>query len=60
MAGDDKRFIMVNRGIIINMDYIDYVDGGDIYMDDKTIFPISARKIAEISQQIKDYQFSSR
>ena len=60
MAGDDKRFIMVNRGIIINMDYIDYVDGGDIYMDDKTIFPISARKNAEISQQIKDYQFSNR
>ncbi|MBP5324566.1 MAG: response regulator transcription factor [Pseudobutyrivibrio sp.] len=60
MAGDDKRFIMVNRGIIINMDYIDYVDGGDIYMDDKTIFPISARKVSEISQQIKDYQFSSR
>lgn len=60
MAGEDKRFIMVNRGIIINMDYIDYVDGGDIYMDDKSIFPISARKVSEISQQIKDYQFSSR
>jgi len=29
-------------------------------MDDKNIYPISARKIAEISQQIKDYQFSTR
>jgi len=60
MAGTDKRFVMVNRGIIINMDYIDYVQGGDIHMDDKSIFPISARKIGEISQQIKDYQFTSR
>ena len=42
------------------MDFIDHVDGGDVYMDDKNIYPISARKIAEISQQIKDYQFSTR
>ena len=60
MTGSDKRFLMINRGIIVNMDFIDHVDGGDVYMDDKNIYPISARKIAEISQQIKDYQFSTR
>lgn len=60
LAGADKRFIMVNRGIIINMDFIHHLEGGDIYMDDKSIFPISARKVSEISQQIKDYQFSNR
>jgi DNA-binding LytR/AlgR family response regulator len=60
LAGADKRFIMVNCGIIINMDFIHHLEGGDIYMDDKSIFPISARKVAEISQQIKDYQFSNR
>ena len=60
LTGSDKRFIMVNRGIIINMEFIDYVDGGDIHMDDKNIYPISARKVAEISQIIKDFQFSNR
>ena len=60
MTGSDKRFLMINRGIIINMDFIDYVDNGDVHMDDKTVFPISARKVSEISQQIKDYQFSTR
>ncbi|MCR5195328.1 MAG: LytTR family DNA-binding domain-containing protein [Pseudobutyrivibrio sp.] len=60
MTGGDKRFLMINRGIIINMDYINQVDGGDIYMDDKTIFPISARKVSDITQQIKNYQFSNR
>ncbi len=60
MSGGDKRFIMVNRGIIINMDYIDYVDGGDISMKDKSIFPISARKVSDISQKIKDYQFNNK
>ncbi len=60
MTGGDKRFLMINRGIIINMDFIDRVDGGDIYMDDKAIFPISARKVSDITQQIKNYQFSNR
>ena len=60
LTGADKRFIMVNRGIIINMDFIHHLEGGDIYMDDKNIFPISARKVADISQKIKDYQFSNR
>lgn len=60
LSGSDKRFIMVNRGIIINMDYIDHVDNGDVHMDDKSIFPISARKVSEITQQIKDYQFANR
>lgn len=58
MTGSDRRFIMVNRGIILNMDFIDYVDSGDVYMADKNIFPISARKVADVSQQIKDYQFN--
>jgi DNA-binding LytR/AlgR family response regulator len=60
LTGSDRRFLMINRGIIINMDYIDHVESGDVYMDDKNIFPISARKVAEISQHIKDYQFSTR
>jgi DNA-binding LytR/AlgR family response regulator len=60
MTGEDKRFLMINRGIIINMDFIDYVDGGDVYMDDKSIFPISSRKLSDISQRIKNYQFSNR
>ncbi|SDI05465.1 DNA-binding response regulator, LytR/AlgR family [Pseudobutyrivibrio sp. 49] len=59
MTGADKRFIMINRGIIINMDFIDRIDGGDVYLDDRTIFPMSAKKIADITQQIRDYQFSN-
>ena len=60
MTGSDKRFLMINRGIIINMDFIDHVEGGDVHMDDKNIFPISARKVSEITQTIKDYQFVNR
>lgn len=59
MTGSDKRFIMINRGIIINMDFIDKLDGGDVYLDDRTVFPMSAKKIADITQKIRDYQFSN-
>ncbi|MBR4707391.1 MAG: response regulator transcription factor [Pseudobutyrivibrio sp.] len=60
MTGNDRRFVMVNRGIIVNMDFINRVEGGDIFMDDKNIFPISARRVGEVSQMIKDYQFTNR
>ena len=60
MTGNDRRFAMVNRGIIVNMDFINRVEGGDIFMDDKNIFPISARRVGEVSQMIKDYQFTNR
>lgn len=60
MTGSDKRFIMINRGIIINMDYIDRIEGPDVMLDDRSIFPISAKKVADITQKIRDYQFSNR
>ncbi|QFJ53854.1 LytR/AlgR family response regulator transcription factor [Pseudobutyrivibrio xylanivorans] len=59
MTGSDKRFIMINRGIIINMDYIDRIEGADVYLEDRSVYPISAKKVADIKQQIQDYQFSS-
>ncbi len=59
MAGSDKRFLMINRGIIINMDFIDKIDGPDVYLDDRTVFPISAKKVGEIKQQIQDYHFNT-
>ena len=60
MTCNDKRFIMVNRGIIINMDYVDRIEGSDVYMDDKSVYPISSRRISSIVQQINDYRFANR
>ena len=60
LTGSDDRFLMINRGIIINQDFIDKVDNGDVYLEDKRVFPISARKVSEITQKIKDYQFNNR
>ncbi|MCR5415251.1 MAG: LytTR family DNA-binding domain-containing protein [Pseudobutyrivibrio sp.] len=60
MAGNDKRFIMVNRGIIVNMDYVDRIEGADIYLDDKSIYPISAKKLSNVMQELNDYKFTTR
>lgn len=55
---NDKRFISINRGIIVNMDAIEDHTDSDVYMCDGTTYPINSRKYASIVQQIKDYQFS--
>jgi DNA-binding LytR/AlgR family response regulator len=60
LTGSDSRFLIINRGIIINMDYIDRLVGGDVYMDDRTVFPISAKKVSDITQKIRDYQFTHK
>lgn len=60
LTGNDKRFVMVNRGIIINMDFVDRIEGSDVYLDDKSVYPISSRKMNTIAQQISDYRFANR
>ncbi|MCR4694611.1 MAG: response regulator [Pseudobutyrivibrio sp.] len=59
LTGNDKRFLTVNRGIIINMDHVTKVLNGEVYMEDETIFPIFSRKINAITQEIKDYLLSN-
>lgn len=60
IVNPDQRFIMINRGIIINMDYIERVDGNDVYMQDRTIYPISAKRASETKQRINDFKFKSK
>lgn len=58
MVSSDDRFAVVNRGIIINMDFIDHIKGGQVYIGENDFYPIASRKLADITQLIKDYKFS--
>lgn len=60
MTGADKRFIIINRGIIINMDFIDYIEGNEVYMTDKSAYPISTRKMNELIQTIDEYRYNNQ
>ena len=41
---NDARFIECYHRIIVNMDFIKYMDGEDFILNDKTLIPISQRK----------------
>ncbi|SFH64977.1 two component transcriptional regulator, LytTR family [Pseudobutyrivibrio sp. OR37] len=60
MTGADKRFIIINRGIIINMDFIDYIEGNEVFMTDKSAYPISTRKMNELIQTIDEYKYNNQ
>lgn len=57
---NSKRFMAINRGIIINMDFIEDANTKDITLTDGSSFPVSTKKAAAILQAISDYRFSKK
>lgn len=58
-TGDDKRFLIINRGIIINMDFLDKIDGTNAYMSDGSAYPVSTRKLPELMSIVEEYRFNN-
>ena len=56
-ALSDSRFLSANKGIVVNMDYIERVRDEICYMKDGTCFPIWLRKKDEIAEAVADYKF---
>ncbi|MBR1629564.1 MAG: DNA-binding response regulator, partial [Lachnospiraceae bacterium] len=55
----DKRFLMINKGIVVNMDRIRTIEKGSCTMTDGTVFPIKVRKASQITQTWQNYIFDS-
>ncbi|WP_028242712.1 LytR/AlgR family response regulator transcription factor [Pseudobutyrivibrio ruminis] len=60
MTGSDKRFAVPNRGIIINMEYLDYIEAGQVHMTDSSEYPVSTRKIQELMQIVDEYRYNNQ
>ncbi len=55
--GEEPRFITVNKGIVVNADYVfDFQDNCCI-MEDGTKFPIRVRDCLKIEQALREYHF---
>lgn len=54
----DKRFLLCNRGIIINMDYVSSVDYDIFKMKNGFEYPIKVRKRSQIASAFLQYQIS--
>ena len=53
----DKRFLIINKGIVVNMDQIRRIEKGSCSLTDGTSFPIKVREAGQIEQQWQNYMF---
>ena len=58
LISGEKRFLVVNKGIVVNMDQIRRFEKGNCAMTDGTTFPIKVRQAGKIEQLWQDYIFS--
>lgn len=54
---NDSRFLNVNKGILVNMDYIDCIKDNNCILSDRQKFPIKVRECTLIEQKWLDYNF---
>ena len=55
----DKRFLVINKGIVVNMDRIRRIEKGVCTMVDGTVFSVKIRQGAKIEQAWHNYVFDS-
>lgn len=53
----DRRFILVNKGIIVNADYITDFENNCCILENGTRLPIRVRDRLKIEQAVRDYNF---
>lgn len=53
----DERFIFINRGIIVNADYITDFEDNCCILENGTRLPIRVRDRLKIEQAVRDYKF---
>ena len=55
---NESRFCLINRGILVNMDYIRAIEDGICILQDNSQYPVKIRELTQINQAISDYRFS--
>lgn len=54
----DPRFITVNKGIVLNADFVARFEGNCCVMEDGARFPVRVRERAQVEQAVRDYHFT--
>ena len=60
LADNDTRFIPVNRGIVLNADYIKDIEGSVCVTGNGERFPIKIREKTRIEQSIREYEHTRK
>ncbi len=56
---EDKRFLMINKGILVNMEHIKNIIDKICSMNDGSIYPIKVRESSNIKKHWQSFLFSS-
>lgn len=56
----DSRFILINKGILINADYVVNFENNCCILENRTQFPIRIRGRSQIEQTLRDYLFKKK
>ena len=58
--GQDERFCTINRGILVNLDFVYDMENLTCWMKSGISFPINTKKKSELKQQLINYRFHIR
>ncbi len=53
----DERFLLINRGILVNMDFISSFDKNTCILNNSSAFPVRVRERASVERKWQDYTF---
>lgn len=56
----DERFCAINRGILVNLDYVDSMEDLVCWMKSGVSFPLNTKKKTELKQILINYRFNIR
>ena len=57
---NDSRFLVINRGVLVNLDYVESMDGLICLMKDQRTFPLNTRKHVQLEQALIEHRFRRR
>ena len=55
LLGDDSRFLIVNKGVLVNMDYVDCMQDCACLLQDGSSFPIKVRERSVLERALTEY-----
>lgn len=53
----EPRFLCVNKGVLINADYVSEMTKSQCILEDGSVFPVKVRESKKILQELRNYQF---
>ena len=57
---EDDRFLTINRGVMVNLDYVSSMEGGICTMNDGTTFSMNKKQAGTLQQAYITRQFMQR